>query len=165
MQNKAIFLDRDGVVNVDVQYAHRPEQIRFVDGIFDFCRSAKAEGYLLVIVTNQAGIGRGLYSEDQFRNLMDWIFAQFEARGVSLDGFYFCPHHPVHGVGEYKKSCDCRKPKPGMILRAARHLDIDVSRSILIGDKQSDIDAAVAAGVAHAVLFEGQFPILKDVKG
>lgn len=161
MQNKAIFLDRDGVINVDVNYAHTPEQITFIDGIFDFCKRAKELGYLLVIITNQAGIGRGLYTEGQFRELMDWMFARFEEKGILLDGFYFCPHHPEHGIGEFRQACECRKPRPGMILRAAKHLDIDLSGSMLIGDKQSDIDAAVAAGVATPFLFKGQFPVLE----
>ncbi len=160
MQNKAIFLDRDGVINVDIHYAHKPEQITFIDGIFDFCRHARALGYVLIVVTNQAGIGRGYYNEEQFRDLMDWMMARFETENAPLDAYYFCPHHPVHGQGEFKIECECRKPKPGMILRAARHYDIDLTQSMLIGDKQSDIDAAIAAGVGKHLLFTGTFPVL-----
>ena len=162
MPNKAIFLDRDGVINVDVNYAHMPEQIRFVDGIFDFCSSAKALGYKLIVITNQAGIGRGYYSEETFHGLMQWMFEQFEENNAPLDAYYFCPHHPEHGVGDYKKHCHCRKPQPGMITQAAREWDIDLKASLLIGDKQSDIDAAINAGIPNYLLFEGQFPILEN---
>jgi D-glycero-D-manno-heptose 1,7-bisphosphate phosphatase len=162
MSSKAVFLDRDGVINVDINYAHTPEQITFIDGIFDFCSSAKAMGYKLIVITNQAGIGRGFYTEETFHALMDWMFAQFAENNVPLDAYYFCPHHPEYGVGEYKQDCNCRKPKPGMIIQAAGQWDIDLAQSILIGDKQSDIAAAIAAGMPNYILFEGQFPILES---
>lgn len=162
MQNKAIFLDRDGVINIDVNYAHKPEQITFIEGIFDFCRKARGLGYKLIIVTNQAGIGRGYYTEEQFHRLMEWMLAQFRAKETSIDAYYFCPHHPEHGLGDYKQQCACRKPEPGMLNRAIKEWNIDVSQSLLIGDKQSDIDAAINAGLTDYILFEGQFPLLES---
>jgi D-glycero-D-manno-heptose 1,7-bisphosphate phosphatase len=111
--NKALFLDRDGVINVDVGYAHSPEQITFVSGIFDVCRTAVAQGYQLIIITNQSGIGRGYYSEEQFHVLMQWMSKEFEKEGCPLTAYYYCPHTPADG-------CDCRKPKAGMILQAAK---------------------------------------------
>jgi D-glycero-D-manno-heptose 1,7-bisphosphate phosphatase len=162
MQNKAIFLDRDGVINIDVNYAHTPEQITFIEGIFDFCRSARAFGYKLIIITNQAGIGRGYYSEAQFHELMEWMLAEFAEQGAPIDAYYFCPHHPEHGVGDYKKACHCRKPQPGMINDALKQWDIDPRQSMLLGDKQSDIDAAINAGLGSYMLFEGQFPLLDN---
>jgi D-glycero-D-manno-heptose 1,7-bisphosphate phosphatase len=148
----ALFLDRDGVVNVDFGYVHRADQVVFVDGIFDLCRAAQREHYAIVIVTNQAGIARGLYTEQHFHELMAWIGAQFLDSGVVIDGVYHCPHHPEHGIGILRQSCLCRKPAAGLFLEAARDLSLDVTRSILIGDKMSDIEAGRRAGVATRVL-------------
>jgi D-glycero-D-manno-heptose 1,7-bisphosphate phosphatase len=142
-----LFLDRDGVINLDHGYVWRPEAVEFVDGIFDLSRLARAAGYLVVVVTNQAGIGRGYYTEADFHRLMDWMRAEFTARGGGLDAVYFCPCHPEHGVGPYRRESDRRKPGPGMLLDAARDLSIDLSRSIMVGDKASDAEAARAAGV------------------
>ena len=97
---KALFLDRDGVINVDHGYVCTPERTEFIDGIFELCRAARQAGHLLVVVTNQAGIGRGYYSEQQFIDYMDWMRAEFEQRGTTLDAVYHCPHHPTHGVGD-----------------------------------------------------------------
>lgn len=148
----ALFLDRDGVVNVEKDYVHRVEDVDFVDGIFTLCKAAQRAGFALVIVTNQAGIGRGYYSEDQFRALMDWMKDRFGERGVVIDAVYFCPYHPEHGIGKYRFDSFDRKPNPGMILRAQAALDIDLGASCLVGDKESDIEAARAAGVGTAVL-------------
>lgn len=152
---RALFLDRDGVINRDHGYVHRPEQTDWVPGIFDLCRMARDLGYVLVVVTNQAGIARGYYGEDQFAEYTRWVHAEFSRRGVPLLATYHCPHHPTEGVGELRRDCDCRKPKPGMILRAQREHAIDLAASVLIGDKRSDIDAARAAGVGHVFLFGG----------
>lgn len=149
----ALFLDRDGVINVERNYVHRVEDVEFIDGIFTLCQAAKNAGLAIVVVTNQAGIGRGYYTEDQFRTLMDWMKERFAERGVVIDAVYFCPFHPEHGVGVYKQDSFDRKPNPGMILRAQADLDIDLGASCLIGDKASDIAAARAAGVGTAVLF------------
>lgn len=148
MRRPALFLDRDGVINIDHGYVCRPEDFEFVDGIFEVVAAARQAGYLVVVVTNQAGIGRGYYTEADFHRLMDWVKAEFAARGGGIDAVYFCPYHPDHGVGEYRRDSDCRKPAPGMFLRAADDLDIDMARSIMVGDKASDAEAARAAGVA-----------------
>ena len=147
MSQPALFLDRDGVINVDHGYVHKPEDVEFVDGIFELVAAAKRAGYLVVVVTNQAGIGRGYYSEDDFHALMDWMKARFVERGGQVDAVYFCPYHPEHGIGEYRRESDCRKPAPGMLLQAARDLDIDLASSIFVGDKPSDMAAGRAAGV------------------
>lgn len=149
---KALFLDRDGVINVDVDYAHRPDQIVFMDGIFELCRAAHARGYLLIVITNQSGIGRGLYSEEDFHALMQWMQERFKAEGAPLTAYYFCPHHAEHGLGDYKQACECRKPKPGMLLQAQREWNIDMAASIFIGDRQTDMEAAKAAGVGRSLL-------------
>ena len=153
--NPALFLDRDGVVNHEVGYLHHPADVRWVPGIFPLCRTAQRLGYKLVVVTNQSGIARGLYTESDFHALMDWMRAEFLAQKISLDAVYFCPYHPEHGVGDYKREHPDRKPGPGMLLRAARDLSLDLTRSILVGDRCSDIAAANAAGVAHAFLLRG----------
>ena len=148
----ALFLDRDGVINIDSGYIYRKEDFIFIDGIFELVAAAKNAGFLCIIVTNQAGIGRGMYSEAQFHELMDWVSAQFMEHGGQIDATYFCPNHPEHGLGPYKKRCDFRKPKPGMILKAAREHSVDLAQSILVGDKETDIEAAVSAGVGRRVL-------------
>lgn len=157
-KQKALFLDRDGVINVDRHYVHRVEDVEFVDGIFDLCRSAHAAGYLIIVITNQAGIGRGYYTTAEFYTLMRWMEARFAEEGCPLTACYFCPHHPEAGLGEYKQQCDCRKPMPGMFLAAMRDHHIDMAESIMIGDKESDLQAARAAGVTRCVLVEGVLP-------
>ena len=153
MKRRALFLDRDGVINVDHGYVHRPDQFEFIDGIFDLCRHARDLGYLIVVVTNQAGIGRGLYTEQAFHALTTWMTQQFAERGIDIAAVYFCPHHALHGIGEYKRECERRKPNPGMLQDAARELGIDLGASMLIGDKESDIEAGLRAGLALTVRF------------
>jgi len=148
----ALFLDRDGVINVEKNYVHRIEDFEFVDGIFDLCRLATRLGLVLVVVTNQAGIGRGFYTEAQFHALTAWMSERFAAEGAPLAAVYFCPFHPEHGVGDYKRESFERKPNPGMMLRARDELGLDLSRSLLLGDKHSDIVAAKAAGVGVTLL-------------
>ncbi len=145
--NRALFLDRDGVINHDAGYTSSIEKFQFIDGIFDLCRTAKQLGYLIIVVTNQAGIGRGYYSEADFLKLTEWICEHFKAEGAPITEVFYCPYHPEHGVGEYKKDSYDRKPNPGMILRAAEKYKIDLPQSIMIGDKDSDMQAASKAGV------------------
>lgn len=147
MNRPALFLDRDGVINVDHAYVHRKEDFHFVDGIFALVAEANRKGYWVVVVTNQAGIGRGYYTESEFHELMAWVRQQFSLNGGKIDAVYFCPDHPEHGVGEYRRASDFRKPAPGMLLQAAVDLDIDLANSIMVGDKASDMEAALAAGV------------------
>lgn len=134
---KALFLDRDGVINVDRGYVYKREDFEFIPGIFDVCRAAKLLGYLIIVVTNQSGIERGYYTEQEFIALNDWMLGVFKDSGVDIDRVYYCPH---------LDSPD-RKPRPGMIRRAAEEFDIDLSSSILIGDKNTDVQAGIAAGV------------------
>jgi len=153
MARPALFLDRDGVINVDHAYVYQKENFDFIEGIFELVAAAKRAGYLVVVVTNQAGIGRGYYTTDDFHALMDWVGAQFVAHGGALDAVYFCPHHPEHGIGPYKQDSEDRKPGPGMLLRAARELDIDLPRSLMVGDKASDALAGRAAGLTKLFYF------------
>lgn len=156
MAQKALFLDRDGIINKDTGYVHRPQDIEFVDGIFDVIRCFVAHGYCPVIVTNQSGIGRGRYSEADFAALSEWMQTQFHANGLPSIPVYFCPHHPTAGQGRYKTDCDCRKPKPGMLLTAVAEQDIDPALSYMIGDSWRDIQAADAAGVEHKIFVSRQ---------
>lgn len=148
----ALFLDRDGIINADANYVHCIEDFVFIDGIFDLCRSAVAAGMAIVVVTNQAGIGRGYYTETQFLELSDWMCKRFSEEGIAIDGVYYCPYHAEHGVGKYKADSFDRKPNPGMILRARNELGLLLEDSILVGDKASDMAAARAANVGRAVL-------------
>jgi D-glycero-D-manno-heptose 1,7-bisphosphate phosphatase len=164
-RNRALFLDRDGVINVDKGYVHRREDFEFVDGIFDLCRAFRQRGYLLVVVTNQSGIGRGYYSESDFLALTDWMVSVFREQGISIARTYYCPYHPQHGVGAYRSDSFDRKPNPGMILRARDELQIDLGGSILLGDRKSDILAGVRAGVGTSFWLgrsepdEGAYPV------
>jgi D-glycero-D-manno-heptose 1,7-bisphosphate phosphatase len=155
MTQRALFLDRDGVVNVEVGYLHRAEEVRFVEGIFSLCRSAMKLGYRLIVVTNQAGIARGFYTEADFHTLMDFIQAKLHAEGIQLDAVYHCPYHPEHGVGQYKREHEDRKPGTGMLRRGAREFDLSLADSVMIGDRCSDIAAANAADLRQAFLISG----------
>jgi D-glycero-D-manno-heptose 1,7-bisphosphate phosphatase len=151
-RRRAAFLDRDGVINVDHGYVCRREDFRFVPGTVAACAQLHRLGFALVVVTNQSGIGRGLYGEDDYRRLTGWMSDEFAAGGAPLAGVYHCPHHPQAPLAPYRRACDCRKPAPGMLLAAARELSLDLARSVLFGDKASDIEAAAAAGVPRRVL-------------
>lgn len=150
MQSRSLFLDRDGVINRDEGYLYRIEDCNFIDGIFDLCRTAHRLGYLLIIATNQSGIGRGYFTEQDFQNLMAWMRDRFVAEGAPLTAVYHCPCHP-DGLGAYRKQSDWRKPAPGMLLQAAADFSLDLSASVLIGDQEHDIAAARAAGLGAAV--------------
>jgi len=147
--NRALFLDRDGVINHDAGYTSSKEDFRFIDGIFDLCRAARRSGYLLVVVTNQAGIGRGYYSEKDFLALTAWMCDRFKVEATPISDVFYCPFHPEHGAGYYKQDSFDRKPNPGMLLRAAERHRLDLGRSIMIGDKDSDMQAANRAGIGR----------------
>jgi D-glycero-D-manno-heptose 1,7-bisphosphate phosphatase len=150
----AAFIDRDGVVNEERGYVHRIEDFHLLPGVVDGLRLLRQHGYSLVLVTNQAGIGRGLYTEDDYQALTAHLQVLLAAQGAALDGVYHCPHHPIAGVGGYRVDCTCRKPHPGMLLQAAHDLGLDLATSVLVGDKHSDLEAGRAAGVAACVLVE-----------
>lgn len=156
-RRRALFLDRDGVINADAGYVHRPETFQFTEGIFELCRAAQAAGYLLIVVTNQAGIARGYFSEADFLKLTDWMEQRFLEEGVRIQHVYYCPYHPEFGEGLYKRESPDRKPNPGMLLRAQSDFDLDLASSFLIGDKLSDFDAARAAGVGGPILLRSRY--------
>lgn len=143
------------MVNIDRAYVHRQDDFEFVDGIFDLCRHAKAQGYLIFVITNQAGIARGYYSEEDFLRLTQWMCERFAAEGAAIDKVYFCPFHPEHGIGRYKLDSPFRKPGPGMILQAADEFGVDLAASVLVGDMPTDIQAGIAAGVGSNLLYRG----------
>ncbi len=155
---KALFLDRDGVINEETGYIHHPDAVRFVDGIFSLCRTAQTLHYRLIVVTNQAGIGRGLYTALQYEELMAWMRSEFRREGVEFDAIYHCPYHPEHGLGEYKREHVDRKPSPGMLHRGAREFNLSLPDSVLIGDRCTDIAAAAAAGLRQAFLLGNTEP-------
>ena len=152
MSKPAVFLDRDGVINVDRGYVHKRDEFEYIDGVFDAVKKCKDMGYLLVLVTNQSGIARGMFTEEQFETLTEWMDWNFAENDIDFDGIYYCPHHPEATVEQYKEECDCRKPSPGMFMSAQSFLDIDMENSVMIGDKKEDMMAAQAAGVGTRIL-------------
>ena len=153
MKRKALFLDRDGVINIDYGYVHEPENCVFIEGIFELVRRANAAGYVVAVVTNQAGIGRGYFTEAQFAGFTGWMRKVFAGNGAMIDRVFYCPHHPQAGLADYKRECACRKPQPGMLLKAQREFNLDMAASIIVGDKLSDLEAGARAGVRSRFLF------------
>jgi D-glycero-D-manno-heptose 1,7-bisphosphate phosphatase len=149
---KAVFLDRDGVVNVDHGYVSRPADFFFAHGAVEGMRLFQNAGYQLIVITNQSGIARGFFTEQEYKVLTAHMQDELARAGVHLRGIFHCPHLPDAVVNDYRKDCDCRKPSPGMILRAAQEHGLDLSQSILVGDKDSDIAAGRAAGVRTCYL-------------
>ena len=154
MKKKALFLDRDGVINHDFNHVYKISEFQFIDGIFEFCNFFFKKGYLIIVITNQAGIAKSFYNENDFYILSEWMKDCFEKKFIKIEKIYFCPHHP-----DFSGPCDCRKPNPGMILRAKNDLNIDLKQSILVGDKNSDINAGLNAGIKiqNCHLFKGDF--------
>lgn len=153
--NKAIFFDRDGVLNVDVIDLHELEKFQWIDGAIDAIKLCNERGFLVVVITNQSGIARGIFTKDDVKKIHSHMQTELEKVGAHIDAFYYCPHHPNGTVEPYAKVCDCRKPKPGLILRACKDLDIDPAKSVMIGDKPRDIESGKNAGVTSSILFEG----------
>jgi len=139
---KALFLDRDGVINIDKVHAYKAEDFEFTPGIFSICREFQEQGFLIIVITNQAGIAKGIYNVADFLELTSWMTGEFRKEGIEISKVYFCPHHP-----DYTGPCECRKPAPGMILQAVREFDLDISDCVLIGDMETDIEAGRRAGI------------------
>ncbi|MBM3597459.1 MAG: D-glycero-beta-D-manno-heptose 1,7-bisphosphate 7-phosphatase [Alphaproteobacteria bacterium] len=150
----AAFLDRDGVLNIDHGHVHKPQNFDWVAGAAAAVRRLSDLGYCIIVVTNQSGIARGLYDDATFKALSDWMVAELGAQGGRIDAVYYCPHHPTAGLGALRMTCDCRKPAPGMLLAAMDAWHIDGGSSFFIGDKDTDLAAAAAAGV-RGLLFSG----------
>ena len=145
MAIKTIFLDRDGVVNKEVRYLYKLSDFEFIDGIFDVCLYFQKLGYEIVIVTNQSGITRGYYNENDYQKLTEWMLGQFNDNGINILDTFYCPHGP-------ESLCECRKPKPGMFIEAKHKYNISMKNSWMIGDSESDIKAANAAGISKTIL-------------
>ncbi|OON39856.1 D-glycero-beta-D-manno-heptose-1,7-bisphosphate 7-phosphatase [Izhakiella australiensis] len=158
----AIFLDRDGTLNVDHGYVYEIDNFEFIDGAIEALRELKEMGYLLVLVTNQSGIARGMFSEEDFAQLTEWMDWSLADRDVDLDGIYYCPHHPQGSIDAFRQACNCRKPQPGMLLDAQKYLRIDMARSIMVGDKLEDMQAAAAAGVGKKALVRTGKPVTAE---
>ncbi|MEA1892978.1 MAG: HAD family hydrolase [Campylobacterota bacterium] len=146
---KALFLDRDGVINVEKDYLYKREDVEFIDGIFELCLHYQKLGYIIVVVTNQSGIARGYYSEKKFLKLSAWMVDEFLDKHIVVQNIYHCPHHP-----DITGSCRCRKPNSGMLMDAKRDFDIDLQNSIIVGDKERDIEAGLNAGLCETYFFD-----------
>lgn|SRR3989338_976961 len=152
---KAVFLDRDGVINVDVGFTHKNHQLEFIPRSLDALKLLAQSNYMLFIITNQPVIGRGICTEQEYLDFQNYMIKRIEEAGGRIDKFYYCPHHPKHGIGKYLKDCKCRKPKPGLLLQAEKEFNIDLKKSFMIGDKRSDIKAGQAAGCTSILVKTG----------
>jgi D,D-heptose 1,7-bisphosphate phosphatase len=153
--NKAVFLDRDGTIIEDVGYLNSPDQIKFIPGSVEAIKLLKDAGYKVIIITNQAGVARGLISEDMLQTIDKIIHKWILHGGGHLDGIYYCPHHPEHGVYPYRQECECRKPNLGMIKKATKAHNIDLSQSYIIGDKATDVETGQRAGIKTVMVLSG----------
>lgn len=149
--DKVIFLDRDGTINEEVNYLHKPEDLQILPGVPEAIKRLRDGGFKIVVVTNQAGVARGYYSCRDVDALHEYLNQQLKKSGAWIDRFYYCPHHPVHGIGEYKRACHCRKPETGMFEQAGQEYDVDKEHSYMIGDKLLDVEAGNRYGV-HGIL-------------
>lgn len=145
-RRSAVFLDRDGTINVEKHYLIEPDKFEFLPGVPEALRKLQDAGFLLVVVTNQSGVARGFFSLSQVEQLHEYMSMLLADYGVALAGIYICPHHPTAGTGEYLQECCCRKGQPGLLQQAAEELAIDLQRSYVIGDKEADLQAGQAAG-------------------
>ena len=149
-KNKAIFLDRDGVINKEVGYLSSPDKFDFIDGTIEALKTLKQKGFLLIIITNQAGIARGYYSVENLSNIHKKMNDILQQNDIILDGIYYCPHHP-----DFTGSCDCRKPKPGMMFKAKDKFNIDMKNSFMVGDTLNDIKTGLNANCKTVLVLTG----------
>lgn len=151
---RAAFLDRDGTINVEKGYLYKKEDFEYLEGAIEGLRMLQDSGYTLVIVTNQSGIARGYYSEEDFHRLMDWMILDLKEKEIHIEKVYYCPHHPKGKIEKYTKDCNCRKPKTELFYRAAKELEIDLNQSIAIGDKQRDLEICNETGMRGILISE-----------
>jgi len=146
---KALFLDRDGVINIEKEYLYKIEDFEFMNGIFELCKHYQSLDYIIVVVTNQSGIARDYYTQENFDTLTTWMISEFLKNDTIVSKVYSCPHHP-----DISGKCSCRKPEPGMLLEAQKEFNIDMIKSIIIGDKERDIEAGLNAGLTKSYLYD-----------
>jgi D-glycero-D-manno-heptose 1,7-bisphosphate phosphatase len=151
----AVFLDRDGTIIEEVYYLACPSQVRLLPGAAEAIRDLNHAGFMVIVVTNQAGVARGYFPESRVAEVHSYLAARLADAGAKVDAFYYCPHHERDGIGGYRIACDCRKPRPGMLLRAAREHQLDLAESWMIGDKPSDVSAGSAAGCRSILVRTG----------
>ena len=152
MRNKAVFLDRDGVINRDDGYVYQWEKFVFLEGVIQALKNIQSKNYLIFIVTNQSGIARGYYQEMDVKKLHRQLKNFLSIHGINITGIRFCPHHPDGSISQYSFDCDCRKPKPGMLIELGDMFEVDFLNSYMIGDKQSDVSAGKLAGIKNSYL-------------
>ena len=153
--DRVVFLDRDGTINEEVEYLYRPEDLRFLPGVPEAIKRLNGAGFKVVVITNQAGVARGYYTEADVERLHSYMNRLLEEKGAHIDGFYYCPHHPVHGIGPYKIQCQCRKPGTGMFEMAGGRFDVDKAHSFMVGDKLLDVEAGKNYGLASILVGTG----------
>lgn len=171
---KIIFLDRDGTINVEKSYLHKWKDFEFEKNAIEGLKELRDLGYEFIVVTNQSGIGRGYYTEEDLKILNNQMTEKLKEFGIDILECFYCPHHPEKGVGKYKVDCDCRKPNPGMLLRGIEKYDVDIENSFMIGDKKGDLEAGKKAGLKSILVLtgygkkieeeiKGEYPIGKDL--
>lgn len=151
--NSALFLDRDGVINIDFGYVHTKKNFVFNEGIFELVSYANSKGYLVIIITNQAGIAKGIYTEEDFHVLTKWMSQQFSLKKGKIEKTFFCPYHKDGTIQKYRKISEDRKPAPGMILKACKEFNIDPLKSLLVGDNESDIVAGISSNIGKSIFY------------
>lgn len=161
---KVAFLDRDGVINKEIGYLHRVDDFEYTENCVPALRNLSSLGYELIIVTNQAGIAKGLYTERDYQALTEWLVSDLKASGVDLLDVFYCPHHPNGKVTAYSRPCSCRKPQPGMFYLARDKHGIDTSNSIVVGDKHSDILAGRKANIGRAFLVKSGHAFIENTQ-
>ncbi len=155
MKRWAVFLDRDGVINEEVNYLGSPELLKLLPGAAQAVRQLNQQGIPVIVVSNQAGVARGYFSEEDVRSVHAELSNSLSGAGAHVDRYYYCPHHPTEGIGPYRVDCECRKPKPGLLLTARSDMNLDLEQSYLIGDKVSDVEAGIRAGVKSILVLTG----------
>ena len=162
--NKAIFLDRDGTINIDKSYVYKREDFLYIEGVIDGLKRLQDMGFLLVIISNQSGIARGYYSEKDFESLTAWMIEDLRQKGINISGVYYCPHLPEGKLKKYAIHCDCRKPKTGLFFRAKEELDIDLDHSFAMGDQLRDLSITENTGVRGIWITDANDEILESSK-
>lgn len=163
MKRKTVFLDRDGTINVEKNYLYRPEDFEFIDKAPEAIAMLKENGYQVIVITNQAGVARGYYTEEDVRRLHEFINKELEKWNTKIDAFYYCPHHPTAGIGKYLSDCECRKPKTGMLQRASQDFQVDIEKSWMVGDNRGDIEAGNAFGLKTILVRTGYGKELEEI--